>query len=111
MLEGDETAMFLTNGDGAHQRVHGAGEVCLPFYDRNKAKYTFNLQRALYVPSFNYQLISDSLLVKQRNTVISNKNSHIRVGQQKLYSNERDGLFWFEHIAKETNKLALSFST
>ena len=65
--------MFITNGDGTQQRVHGVGEVCLPFYDCNKAKYTFNLQRALYVPSFKFHLISVSLLVKQGNTVIFNQ--------------------------------------
>ena len=47
MLEGDGNAMFITNGDGKQKLVHGVGEVCLPFYDRNIAKYTFNLQRKL----------------------------------------------------------------
>ena len=81
MLDGDGSAIFNTNGDGTQQRVHGVEEVCLPFYDRNKANYTFNLQRALYVPSFKFHLISISLLVKQENTVIFNQNTHIRVGQ------------------------------
>ena len=70
LLEGDGSAMFITNGDGTQQRVHSVGEVCLPFYDRNKAKYTFNLQRALYVPSFKVHLISVSLLVTQGSRVI-----------------------------------------
>ena len=54
MLEGDGSAMFITNGAETQQRVHGVGEVCLPLKDRNKAKYTFNLQRTLYVPSFKF---------------------------------------------------------
>ena len=95
MLEGDGSAIFITNGDGRQQRVQGVGKVCLPFYDRNKAKYTFNLQRALYVQSFKFLLISVSLLVKQGNTVILNQNPHIRMGQQKFYFIERDGIFWF----------------
>ena len=40
MLEGDGSLMFITNGDGMQQRVHGVGEVCRPFNDHNKAKYT-----------------------------------------------------------------------
>ena len=66
-------AIFITNGHGTQQRVHGVGEVCLPFYDRNKAKNTFNLQRAMYVPSFIFYLILVSLLVKLGNTVIGNR--------------------------------------
>ena len=73
ILEGDGSAMFITNGDGTQQRVHGVGEVCLPFYDCYKGKYTFNLQLSLYVPSFKFHLISVSLLVKQVNTVIFNQ--------------------------------------
>ena len=68
---------IITNGDGTQQRVHGVGEVCLPFDDRNKAKYTFNIQRALYVPSFKFHLKSVSLLVEQGDTVIFNQNPHI----------------------------------
>ena len=64
MLEGDGSAMFVTNGDGTQQQVHGVRKVCLPLYDRNKAKYTFSLQRTLYAPSFKFLLISDSILVK-----------------------------------------------
>ena len=48
MLEEYGSAMFITNGDGTQQQVHGVGEVCLTFYDRNKAKYTFNLQRNVF---------------------------------------------------------------
>ena len=68
------------------------------------------LQRALYVPSFKFHFISFSLLVKQGNTVIFNHNPHIRVGQQKIYFIERDGLFWFKHRAEETNMSALSIT-
>ena len=100
VLEGNGSAMFITNGDGTQQQIHGVGEVCLPFYDHKKAEYTFNLQRALYVPSFKFYFISVSLLVKQENTVIFNQNPHIRVGQQKAYFIERDGLFWIKHSAK-----------
>ena len=73
MLEGDKSVTFITNGDGTQQRVHGVGEFCLPFYDRNKAKQTFNLQHALYVPSFKFHLKLVSLLVRQGNTVILTK--------------------------------------
>ena len=38
MLEGDKSAMFFTNEDGTQHQLHGVEEVCLPFYDRNKAK-------------------------------------------------------------------------
>ena len=73
ILEKDESAMFITNGDGTQQEVHsGFTEICLPFY---KATYTFILQRALYRPSFNFILISVSLLVKQGNAVIFNAES------------------------------------
>ena len=48
--------------------------------------------------------------IKQGNTVIFNQNPHVRVGQQKAYFKERDGLFWFKHSAKELNMLALSIS-
>ena len=90
-----ETAMFSTNGEWTQQRAHGVGEVCLPFYDRNKAKYTFNLQRILYLPSFKFHLISVSHIVKQGNTVIFNQNNpHICVGQQKTYFIGREGLFF-----------------
>ena len=40
--------------------------------------------------------------------MIFNQNPHIRVGQQKAYFIERDGLFWFKHSAEETNMSALS---
>ena len=60
----------------------------------------FNLQRAMYVPSFKNHLLSVALKVKQE-TVIFNQNPHIRVGQQNAYFTERDGLFWFKHSAKE----------
>ena len=110
MLEGDGSAIINTIGDGTQQRVHDVGEVCLSFYDRNKAKYTCNLQRALYAPSFKFHFISFSLLVKQGNTVIFNHNPHIRVGQQKAYFIEKDDLFWFKHSAEETNMSALSIA-
>ena len=41
LLEGDESSMFITNASGTQQRLHDDGEVCLPFYDRNKANYTY----------------------------------------------------------------------
>ena len=110
MLEGDGSAMFFTNEDGTHQRVHGVGDVFLPFYDRNKANYTFNLQRALYVPISKLHLISASLLVKQGNTVIFNQNPPTGVRQQKAYFIERDGLFWFKHSAEKPNMSALSIA-
>ena len=40
------------------------------FYDRIEAKYTSNLQRALFVPSFEFLFRLVSLLVKQGITVI-----------------------------------------
>ena len=101
ILEGDRSAMVITNEDGTQQRVHGVGEICLSTYDRNKAKYTFNLQRALHVPSFKFLFISISFLIKQGKTVNFNQNPHIGVGQQKAYFIERDGLFWFKHSAQE----------
>ena len=82
MLEKDGSGIVFTDGNGTQQRVHGVGEVCLPFYDRKKAKYTFNLQRALCVPNFKFHLISISLIVKKGNTVIFNKNPFLLVEQQ-----------------------------
>ena len=76
---------LILMGDETQQRVHDVGEVCLPFYDSNQAKYTFNLQRALYVSSFKFHLISVSFLVKLGNTVTFNQNPHIRVEQQNAY--------------------------
>ena len=110
LLKRDGSAMFITNGDGTQQRVHGVGEVCLSLYDRKKVMYTFNLQRAFYVPSFKYHLIFVSLPVKQGNTVILNQNPHMRVGQRKAYFIERDGLFWFKHCEEEPNMSALSIA-
>ena len=40
------------------------------FYDRIEAKYTSNLQRALFVPRFEFLFRLVSLLVKQGITVI-----------------------------------------
>ena len=58
MLEWDESAMFNTNEDGTQQQLYGVGETCIHFYDPYQAKYMFNLQRALFVPSFKFHLIS-----------------------------------------------------
>ena len=69
MLEGDESAMFNTNEDGTQQQVYGVGETCIHFYD--PYQYMFNLQRALFVPSFKFHLISIQLLFKPVNTKIN----------------------------------------
>ena len=101
ILEKDESAMFITNKDGTQQQVHsGVTENCLPFYDCNKATYTIILQRALYRPSFNFILISVSLLVKQGNAVIFNAES--------LFFFKWMVFFRFKQSAKEPSLSALS---
>ena len=40
--------------------------------------------------------------------MILNENPHIRVGKQKAYFIEKDGLFWFKHSAKKPNMSTLS---
>ena len=53
-----------TNDDGTQK----------PSLDRIKAIYTFNIQRAVHVPSFKFHLISVSLLVNQsKHNVFSRK--------------------------------------
>ena len=42
--------------------------------------------------------------------MILNENPHIRVGKQKAYFIEKDGLFWFKHSAKKPNMSALSIA-
>ena len=65
-LEEYGSAMFITNGDGTQQQVHGVGEICLTFYDRNKAKYMFNLQRIVFTElQFSFDISFTSIQARK----------------------------------------------
>ena len=80
-LEGDGSAMFVTNGEYmVLEKFASHSTIVIKLSTR-----LISSAHSLYAPSFNFRLISDSLLVKQGNTIIFQQNPHIHVRQNACF--------------------------
>lgn len=96
-LDENTSNMVVTNGDFSEQKVTGVGSACIPLIDSKGEQLFLNLERALYVPEYHFNLISMSTMVEKGNSFeINSKQPQIRVGDQTVSLFHKNGLYFLK---------------
>lgn len=99
----------VESGDGSKQRVEGRGSAAISVCDSNGHQSCLQLEDALYVPTFKYNLISIDILCTRNNTVQFTGNTGVITLKNGHYINliRKNGLYCLRIVTNPVSLLSL----